>query len=236
VPKTAPTLERRGAKPGPCKGVQSNAGIYSGVQASQAERYSAVKLYAISRPRSSSNYSPENFSSKSSTDSTSTAAEMATINYSSLDRSRSEIRLLELLPKTMTSPYQGDLSPSCKFFHVSLNKNPQYMALSYTWGDPRGTQTIIIENTPVPVTRNLHSAMQRLRHDTNPKVIWIDALCIYSHRTTMKDLGILRFAPQFSEGFNFMDLASQSGNTFFRIFITSDRLYLPLNMPRVSAT
>jgi hypothetical protein len=47
---------------------------------------------------------------------------------------------------------------------------------------------------------------------------WIDWVCIYSHRTAMKHLGIMRFAPQFSEGFNFMYLVSQSGNTFFRVF------------------
>jgi hypothetical protein len=120
----------------------------------------------------------EKFSSKPSTDSTSTAAKMATICYSSLDRSRNEIRLIELLPKTMTGPHQDELPLHCKIFHVSLNENPQYMALSYTWGDPRDTQTIIIGNTPVPVTRNLHSAMHHLLHGTNTKVVWIDALCI----------------------------------------------------------
>jgi hypothetical protein len=34
----------------------------------------------------------------------------------------------------------------------------------------------------------------------------------------MKRLGTLRFAPQFLEGFNLTHLASQSGNTFFRVF------------------
>jgi hypothetical protein len=103
---------------------------------------------------------------------------MATINYSPLDRSRSEIRLIELLPKTMMSPHQDEMSVYCKLFHVSLNENPQYVALSYTWGDPQDTQTIIIGNTPVPVTRNLYSALHHLRHGTVTKVLWIDALCI----------------------------------------------------------
>jgi hypothetical protein len=31
----------------------------------------------------------------------------------------------------------------------------------------------------------------------------IDPICIYSNRSIMKDLGILRFVSQFSEGFNF---------------------------------
>jgi hypothetical protein len=29
---------------------------------------------------------------------------------------------------------------------------------------------------------------------------WIDWVCIYSHRTAMKHLGIMRFAPQFLRG------------------------------------
>jgi Heterokaryon incompatibility protein (HET) len=78
----------------------------------------------------------------------------------------------------MTGPHQDELSLHCKLFHVSLNENPQYIALSYTWGDPRDTQTIIIGNAPVPVTRNLYSAMYHLVYYTNTKVVWIDALCI----------------------------------------------------------
>jgi hypothetical protein len=103
---------------------------------------------------------------------------MTTTHYSSLDRSRSEIRLIELLPRTMTSPHQNELSPHCKLFHVSLNENPQYVALSYTWGDPRDAQTITMGNTPVSVTRNLYSALHHLRHDSNTRAVWIDALCI----------------------------------------------------------
>lgn len=34
------------------------------------------------------------------------------------------------------------------------------------------------------------------------RYIWIDSLCIYSHRTATKHLGIMRFAPQVFEGFN----------------------------------
>jgi hypothetical protein len=38
---------------------------------------------------------------------------------------------------------------------------------------------------------------------------WIVWLCTYSHRTAMKHLRILRFAPHFFEGFNFTRLASR---------------------------
>jgi hypothetical protein len=30
--------------------------------------------------------------------------------------------------------------------------------------------------------------------------LWIDALCIYSYQTTIKDLRILKFVPQFLRG------------------------------------
>jgi hypothetical protein len=47
-------------------------------------------------------------------------------------------------------------------------------------------------------------------HERNLVALLLERLvCIYSQRTAMKDLGILRFAPQFFEGLNFTHLASQ---------------------------
>jgi hypothetical protein len=63
----------------------------------------------------------------------------------------------------------------------------------------------------IPYTRHLSCLLGR-----------VDLLCTYSHRTATKYLGIVRFAPQFFEGFNFTHLASQSGKyifpRFFRVF------------------
>ncbi|KAH6671956.1 heterokaryon incompatibility protein-domain-containing protein [Halenospora varia] len=62
--------------------------------------------------------------------------------------------------------------------HVSLDDKPDYVALSYTWGDPQDTEIITVEQSLVSVTRNLHSALEHLRYDNTDRVFWIDALCI----------------------------------------------------------
>ncbi|PSN60391.1 HET-domain-containing protein [Corynespora cassiicola Philippines] len=56
-----------------------------------------------------------------------------------------------------------------------------YMALSYTWGDPAITRRILVNGIKMDVTENLDAALRVLR--TQPYIkngwkIWIDALCI----------------------------------------------------------
>lgn len=60
---------------------------------------------------------------------------------------------------------------------TSLSEKPEYEALSYCWGEPGRQQTISINGTDVPVFRNLHQALVRLRA-TRPRTLWIDAICI----------------------------------------------------------
>jgi hypothetical protein len=102
-----------------------------------------------------------------------------------------------------------------------LPKPPVYEALSYVWGDPNVRRAIVVSDErkadagtkgtaeregELQVTENLHSALQYLRLKDWPRVLWVDAVCIYSHRTTMKYLETLRFPPQFFEGFHLSEL------------------------------
>jgi hypothetical protein len=94
---------------------------------------------------------------------------MAPYSYRPLDVSRNEIRLLRLLP--------GEDMPRVEIFHVSLDDDPQYEALSYAWGDPGGTKTVQIVDAGLEVessatkltyhevqaTKNLEAALLRLR-------------------------------------------------------------------------
>ena len=56
----------------------------------------------------------------------------------------------------------------------------------------------------VEVRSNLYALLSHLRRTKYKSMFWIDAICIYSDRTAMKHLGILRFMPQLSEGFDFV--------------------------------
>lgn len=98
------------------------------------------------------------------------------IQYSPLDRDKQEIRLLELLPRS--SDRKRKLFPTCRIFHACLPAGPRFTALSYVWGDAKNKQVILVDDSPVLVTKNLYEAMMALRPINEPLVIWIDALCI----------------------------------------------------------
>ncbi|KAH0538830.1 hypothetical protein FGG08_004606 [Glutinoglossum americanum] len=97
---------------------------------------------------------------------------MTAYEYTPLDASKHEIRLLELLP--------GDSEdiPHCRLTHTSLDHEPQYVALSYAWGDPNNRDTILLDGRPFRVTRNLDIALRNLRGQGLTERLWVDALCI----------------------------------------------------------
>jgi hypothetical protein len=68
------------------------------------------------------------------------------------------------------------------------------------------------------MTENLASALRRFRDPDSPRLLWADAVCIYSHGTVTKHLGTMRFATQFFEGFNFTYLVSQIWQYIFPCF------------------
>ncbi|KAL9629274.1 MAG: hypothetical protein Q9204_005368 [Flavoplaca sp. TL-2023a] len=89
-----------------------------------------------------------------------------------------EIRILTLLPGTFGSEIHIQLS------HVELDpyNPPSYEALSYTWGSNDLSHLIYVdtehERMGLPVTGNLHNALQHLRNITSPRTLWVDATCI----------------------------------------------------------
>ncbi|KAI1211976.1 HET-domain-containing protein [Annulohypoxylon truncatum] len=53
-----------------------------------------------------------------------------------------------------------------------------YDALSYTWGDLQKTHEIAVDDQTLGITRNLYMALMKLRSPTEPRCLWIDAICI----------------------------------------------------------
>jgi hypothetical protein len=92
--------------------------------------------------------------------------------YSPLNPTRNEIRLLRLLP-------DSDIrSIKCTIFHAALDGHPQYGALSYEWGSRKHQKSIFIDGHKVSVTKNLKAALTYLRSGNMMRILWIDALCI----------------------------------------------------------
>ena len=92
--------------------------------------------------------------------------------------SAGEIRMLALNPAENGDPI------TCTLSHVSLDAEPEYEALSYTWdtdsnADTRqDTETISCSGHTMLVRENLFAALKRLRYPDRPRSLWVDAICI----------------------------------------------------------
>lgn len=89
------------------------------------------------------------------------------------------IRLIILQPGIEGSSIRCDILP------ISLDSHPVYEALSYTWDldvppnpSQPSTYSITISEHPLSVAPNLYFALRRLRHRTETRTLWIDAICI----------------------------------------------------------
>jgi hypothetical protein len=96
-----------------------------------------------------------------------------------LGERRSEIRLVEIL--------SSDEKIQCRLSISSLKDNPEFMALSYVWGDPKVTEDIILNDELFPITTNLAVAPRYVKGhwcstfpNRNPGLfrLWVDAICI----------------------------------------------------------
>ncbi|KAE9365682.1 HET-domain-containing protein [Stipitochalara longipes BDJ] len=121
---------------------------------------------------SASLQSPQNSTSKRSPSPTLRRLGDTTFRYKDLDPKQGEIRLLRILPPITTSSLQ------CEMLHTSLANPRSYIAISYAWGDPEQTQTILLDGHEFPVTESLYLALQRLRSPSSAVVVWADAACI----------------------------------------------------------
>lgn len=74
----------------------------------------------------------------------------------------------------------------------TLQSTPDYIALSYTWGNPKDTIPVLCDGKIIDITRSLEGALRQLRKSqrallretfpernlTQPLYFWIDAVCI----------------------------------------------------------
>jgi hypothetical protein len=102
--------------------------------------------------------------------------------YGPLNECRGEIRLLSF---THLEPDESGVI-SCLLETRSLQDELRYTALSYAWGDPQSTETILVNGSAFQTTPNLvdalsyirkHMASGSLSHEL-PRLFWIDAICI----------------------------------------------------------
>ncbi|KAK0639054.1 heterokaryon incompatibility protein-domain-containing protein [Cercophora newfieldiana] len=91
-------------------------------------------------------------------------------------------RLLRLLPGNR------DETLECQLFEASLDEQAEnYEALSYVWGDASNRVSIRVNGVPFRISKNLRDALLDLRHATNTRVVWADAICINQNDSAERD-------------------------------------------------
>src|SRR5436190_20454007 len=96
--------------------------------------------------------------------------------YRPVNSAAGEIRLLILQPASNASD-----PVVCTLEHATLGSNRKYEALSYAWGTKKNWKTITLDGLEFPVLENAEAALCRLRSLRKPRIVWIDAICTYSH-------------------------------------------------------
>ncbi|KAI0517248.1 heterokaryon incompatibility protein-domain-containing protein [Xylaria bambusicola] len=68
---------------------------------------------------------------------------------------------------------------SCMLEELRIESDKGFQALSYTWGEPNFTGTLIVNRTHfLRITPNLRDALHRFRLPFNSRRLWVDAVCI----------------------------------------------------------
>lgn len=106
--------------------------------------------------------------------------------YRPLDADAREIRLLTVHPPRPESGIlKGIISAwrpgvlECTTSHISLNgPHPSYETISYVWGDPKPCRKIRIDGEVKQIPRNADMALRTLALPDEPRVLWIDTICI----------------------------------------------------------
>jgi hypothetical protein len=101
-----------------------------------------------------------------------------------------EIRLIHLEP-----PSRNSSAPElvdCTLIHRNLDHNPEYIALSYAWGDPTITVPILLDGFRFQATTNLAAALPILRHIPEGGDYWVDAICINQNDLDERSSQVMR--------------------------------------------
>jgi len=86
--------------------------------------------------------------------------------------SDSSIRLITLQPGNFNDPIR------CTLEVFQLASVPPYEAISYVWGDPTPRNQIRCNERRHLIGDNLYDALRNVRLENEPRIIWVDALCI----------------------------------------------------------
>ncbi|VUC27723.1 unnamed protein product [Clonostachys rosea] len=88
---------------------------------------------------------------------------------------QAQFRLLTLLP----GAFDDEISVTLTIADLDHNTPPRYEALSYVWGSEADPVPITLDHQyTLSITTNLDKVLRHLRHESEARVLWVDAVCI----------------------------------------------------------
>lgn len=122
------------------------------------------------------------------------------VNTDSLDLTHHELLLKWLANRSQVSSLLGENST---FTEVGRYMWGDYFALSYNRGDSARTETIILNGEPFQVTKNLYTALDKIRtiEIFNTRyMLWVDAICINQEDLQERNLQVQRMRHIYKQG------------------------------------
>lgn len=101
-----------------------------------------------------------------------TRAPAELFQYAPLPDPATHVRLLQIA----SGADEDDIV--CSLITCKLSEAPPYVAVSYTWGEPPPTESIIINGSQLYVRWNCHYALWQTRYQKVRIHVWVDAICI----------------------------------------------------------
>ncbi|KAJ4354369.1 uncharacterized protein N0V89_006104 [Didymosphaeria variabile] len=128
----------------------------------------------------------------------------ASFGHDRLNWATNETRLIKILPQNLSEPSNEDDPIACEITSVSLDDNPQYIALSYAWGDTTLTRPLLLNGRAFRATASLDAALRQIRKmqvqstTFRDKLFWIDAISINQNDEIEKSWQVQRMNAIFS--------------------------------------
>jgi hypothetical protein len=93
-----------------------------------------------------------------------------------------QIRLIDL-----ETPLSNSKPLRCKMREVSLDDNPEYSAMSYSWEAEKPTRPLICDGKILYITSNCERGLRRFAKKPAGQVMWVDSICIDQASTSERN-------------------------------------------------
>lgn len=110
----------------------------------------------------------------------------APFTYDTLPDAVKYIRLLEVLD----DGFFKDTRVRCRITTWPVDNKPSYYAISYTWGDPEPSSTILINGQAFRIRTNCEFVLKQAYWYKKTSYYWVDAICINQRHLEEKSMQV----------------------------------------------